>query len=157
MRIAPETVAMSGEEYRQHVDLMRHQQEVLRCLLALDIPGIRKVWKEIVPHLDQPESDWDALRAMHEARVRMLRISPQQKRYSEHWLRELESKTRIAAAVGVAVKALNSEIVERARDVQSAQVEAVLAAVKDGVDIEAEVPELHRRMKIARQSVYRVR
>ena len=74
-------VALSGEEYRQHVELMRNQREVLRCLFALDIPGIRKVWKQMAPHLDQPESDWDALRTMHEARVRMLRISPQQKRY----------------------------------------------------------------------------
>jgi hypothetical protein len=154
MRVAPETVAMNGEQYRQHIELMRHQREVLRCLLALDIPGIRKVWKEMAPHLDQPESDWDALRAMHEARVRMLRISPQQKRYSEHWLRELESKTRIAAAVGIAVKAFKSENTERARDVQAAQVEAVLVAVKDGVDIEAEVPEIHRRMKLARQKIY---
>jgi hypothetical protein len=153
MRVAPEMVAMNGEQYRQHVDLMRHQQEVLRCLLALDIPGIRKVWKEMAPHLDQPESDWDALRAMHEARVRMHRISPQQKRYSEHWLRELESKTRITAAVGIAVKAFKSENAERARDMQSAQVEAVLLAIKDGVDIEANVPEIHRRMKLARQRV----
>jgi hypothetical protein len=156
MRIAPQTVAMNGEQYRQHIELMRHQQEVLRCLLALDIPGIRKVWKEMAPHLDQPESDWDALRAMHEARVRMLRISPQQKRYSEHWLRELESKTRIAAAVGVAVKAFKSENIERARDAQSAQVEAVLMAVKDGVNLEAEVAEVHRRMKLAKAKITRL-
>jgi hypothetical protein len=127
---------------------------VLRCLIALDIPGIRRVWKQMAPHLDQPESDWDALRTMHEARVRMLRISPQQKKYSEHWLRELESKTRIAAAVGIAIKAFKSENTQRARDLQGEMAEAVLLAVRDGVNIESEVPEVHRRMAAARQRIH---
>ena len=154
MQVASKMVAMNGEEYRQHVELMRNQREVLRCLIALDIPGIRKVWKQMAPHLDQPESDWDALRTMHEARIRMLRISPQQKRYSEHWLRELENKTRIAAAVGIAIKAFKAENAQRARDLQGEMAEAVLLAVRDGVNIESEVPEVHRRMAAAKQKIH---
>jgi hypothetical protein len=155
MRVSFDMVTLDADAYRRHVDLMRHQQEVLRCLIALDVAGIRRVWKNIAPHLDQPESDWDALRTMHEARIRMARISPQQKRYSEHWLRDLENKTKIAAAVGIAVKALGGDNVERANQVQAAMSEAVIVAVRDGVDIENEVPEVHRRMKIAKLKIYR--
>lgn len=154
MRVAANTVAMSGEEYRQHVELMRHQREILRCVSALDVAGIRKVWKEMAPHLDQPEDDWTALRTMHEARVRMLHISPQGKRYSEHWLRELRHKSRIVAAVGIAIKAMRPENRQRALDVQAAMADAVLLAIKDGVDIEAEVAEVHRRMAVARRKVH---
>ena len=136
MQIASEMVALSGEEYRQYVEMRRHEREILRCLLVLDIPGIRKVWKEMAPHLDQPESDWDALRTMHEARIRMLRISPQQKRYSEHWLRELENKTRVAAAVGIAIKPFKAEYAQRAADMRHEMAEAVLLAVREGVNIE---------------------
>ena len=51
MQIASEMVALSGEEYRQYIEMRRHEREILRCLLVLDIPGIRKVWKEMAPHL----------------------------------------------------------------------------------------------------------
>jgi hypothetical protein len=154
MQVTSEMVALNGEEYRHYLETRRYEREILRCLIALDVPGIRKVWKQMAPHLDQPESDWDALRTMHEARMRMLRISPQHKRYSEHWLRELESKTRIAPAVGIAIKAFKTENAQRARDVQGEMAEAVLVAVRDGVSIENEVPEVHRRMKLARQKVH---
>jgi hypothetical protein len=108
------------------------------------------VWKATAPHLDQPESDWQALHIMHMARVRMQHLSPQQKRYSEHWLRDLKGKTRIAAAVGIAVKPRSGDSRERARDVTFAMGEAVLLAIKDGVDIDLEAPEVRKRMASAR-------
>lgn len=149
MRVLPEAVSLGADDFRRHRDLLRHQREILRCLVALDVAGIRRVWKEMAPHLDQPESDWDALRTMHEARIRMEKLSPEQKRYSEHWLREMKNKTKIAAAVGIAVKALRGEDRERAANIQAAMSEAVLVAIKDGVNIETEIAELHRRMKAA--------
>ncbi len=153
MRINGELVKLDGKTYREHVELMHHQREILRCLTVLDIAGMRKVWREMSPHLDQPESDWDALHTMHEARVRMATISPQQKRYSEHWLREHKSKTRVAVAVGIICKSLSKAGADRARDVQHEMSEAVRLAVRDGVDIEVEVEETHARMKRARQKV----
>jgi hypothetical protein len=153
MRINGELVKLDGKTYREHVELMHHQREILRCLTVLDIAGMRKVWKEMSPHLDQPESDWDALHTMHEARVLMKTLSPQQKCYSEHWLREHKNKMRVAAAVGIIVKSMSNAGRERARDVQHEMSEAVLLAIRDGVDIEHDVPELHQRMKRARQRV----
>ena len=91
---------------------------------------------------------------MHEARIRMLRISPQQKRYSEHWLRELANKTRVAAAVGIAIKPFKAEYAQRAADMRHEMSEAVLVAVRDGVNIESEVPEVHRRMAAAKQKIH---
>ena len=155
MRVDPGMVSMDAGAYRQHLELMRHQREILRCLTQLDVAGMRRVWREMAPHLDQPESDWDALRTMHEARVRMSTLSPQQKRYSEHWLRELRHRTRIAAAVGIAVKAAKEENRQRASDAQAEMSLAVLDAVRDGVDIETEVAEVHRRMKLAWQRTHR--
>jgi hypothetical protein len=155
MRINGELVKLDGKTYREHVELMHHQREILRCLTVLDITGMRKVWREMSPHLDQPGSDWEALHIMHEARVRMATISPQQKRYSEHWLREHKSKTHIAAAVGIIVKSMSSAGRERARDVQGEMSEAVLLAVRDGVDIEHEIAEMHDRMMRAKQRVIR--
>lgn len=155
MRINGDLVGLKAEDYRRKIDLLRYEFEILRCLLELDIAGIRKVWKEMSPHLDQPESDWQTLRIMHEARIRMRNISPLQKRYSEHWLRELESKTRIAAAVGIIVKSLSKAGAGRAQDVQAEMSEAVVQAVKDGVDIELEVKETHARMARARQRIIR--
>jgi hypothetical protein len=154
MRILPEMVAMNGEQYRAHVELLCNQREILRCLTVLDIPGIRKVWSQMAPHLDQPESDWVALRTMHEARIRMERLSPQQKKYSEHWLRELKNKTKTAAAVGIAIKPFKADNAQRVRDLQGEMAEAVLLALREGVNIESEVPEVHRRMKLARQKVH---
>lgn len=154
MRVRHEVVGMNGADYRAHVELMRNQREILRCLLALDVAGIRKVWHTMAPHLDQPATDWEALRTMHEARVRMNQISPQAKRYSEHWLRELQHKTTIARAVGIAVRAWRQENAQRALDVREAMSDAVLQAVRDGVDLEREVPEVHRRMKIAARKIH---
>lgn len=155
MRLAPALVSMGADEYRNHVRDMVADRDLWRSILALDISGFRNACFARAPHLPQPESDWQALHVMHLARTHMVHISPQQKRYSEHWLRELQNKTRIAAAVGIAVKASKAENRERAAHVQAAMSEAVVQAVKDGVDIELEVSEVHRRMRIARRRIHK--
>jgi len=155
MRLNGNVVGLDAVSFRQHVQDMVNDRDIWRCLLSLDVNGFRNATRAPAPHLPQPESDWQALYVMHLSRVRMLHISPQQKRYSEHWLREIAPKTRIAAAVGIAVKARNAESAERASDVQAAMSEAVIAAVKEGIDIEIEVPEVHRRMKLARAKIVR--
>lgn len=155
MRLSPDMVSMGADEYRNHVRDMVNDRDLWRSILALDIDGFRKAAYARAPHLPQPESDWQALHVMHLARTQMVHISPQQKRYSEHWLREIAGKTRIAAAVGIAVKASKAENRERAAHVQAAMSEAVIQAVKDGVDIDLEVPEVHRRMRIAKRKIHR--
>lgn len=151
MQLNGKLVSLDAADYRRQIEHMRYEREILRCLIELDVSGIRKLWREMAPHLDQPENDWQALRTMHEARVRMKHISAQQKRYSEHWLREHKEKTMIVNAVGIMVKSLSGSGADRASDIQSEMGEAVLRAINDGVDIEAEVPELHARMKAARE------
>jgi hypothetical protein len=153
VQFPPELVGMNADEYRRHVELVLHQQEIKRCLLELDVSGIRKVWGDAAPHLDQPDSDWEALRAMHMARVQMKNISPQAKRYSEHWLKELKGKTRIAASVGIVVGTLRRDDRERAEHVKAEMVEAVLLAHREGVDLDLEAPEVQRRMRVAHQKV----
>ena len=153
MQIDRRLVDLDADAYRRQVQDMANDREIWRSIVALDITRFRNACYARAPHLPQPEDDWQALHVMHLARVRMNSISPQQKRYSEHWLRELASKTRIAAAVGIAIKAWSIENKERAFHVQSAMSEAVIQAVKDGVDIETEIPEVHYRMKIARSKI----
>jgi len=153
MRLNGSLVGLGADDYRQQVHNICADRDIWRSLVALDINGFRNATRARAPYLPQPESDWQALYIMHLARVRMLHLSPQQKRYSEHWLREMAPKTRIAAAVGIAVRARNAGSVERAAQVQAAMSEAVLEAVKAGVDIETEVVEVHRRMKLARQKI----
>ena len=90
---------MSGEEYRQHVELMPIQREILRCIMELDVDGIRKVWQYRWRRTSISRNpDWDACAPCMRRGSACSKISPQQKRYSEHWLRELEGKTRIAAS-----------------------------------------------------------
>jgi hypothetical protein len=155
MRFPADLVMLDAAALKQHVELQRHQREIKRCLLQFDVAGIRKVWKETAPHLDQPESDWQALRIIHMARVRMESLSPQQKRYSQAWLREHDINSKIVAAVGIAVKPRSSDDRTRASDVTAAMSDAVLQAVKDGVDLDLEVPEVRKRMSDARQKLLR--
>jgi hypothetical protein len=155
MRLNGDLVGLDALSYRQQVHDMCADRDIWRSLVSLDVNGFRNACHARAPHLPQPESDWQALYIMHLARMRMLHISPGQRRYSEHWLREIAPKARIAAAVGIAVKARNADSAERAQHVQAAMSEAVIEAVKDGVDIESEVPEVHRRMKLARAKIVR--
>jgi len=72
-----------------------------RCLAALDIAGIRKLWRDAAPHLPQPQSDDEVLETMHRARAKMTTIPAAARAYSERWLAERE-RMRIAEAVGYA-------------------------------------------------------
>lgn len=155
MRVMADLVGLDAVDYQRTVHNMASDRDLWRSLVALDIDGFRKACQARAPHLPQPESDWQALQIMHLARIQMKAISPQQKRYSEHWLREWENKTRVVAAVGIAIKAFRPENAERAAQVQAAMSDAVLLAVKDGVDLNLETAEVIRRMSVARKKVHR--
>lgn len=89
-----------------------------RCLLELDVPGIRAIWAKLSPHLPQPKDDKEALAALHVARTAAESVPFKHRAYSHRWLTEralpsqLPNKLkpsaeqvvpRIATSVGIAV------------------------------------------------------
>ncbi len=61
---------------------------VRRCLIDLDVPGIRALWAKISPHLPQPKDDGDALAALHAARTASDSVPLRMRAYSHRWLTE---------------------------------------------------------------------
>lgn len=57
-----------------------------RCLVECDVPGIRQLWKHVAPHLGQPETDSEALVAIHHARTQAVSIPFRLRAYSHRWL-----------------------------------------------------------------------
>jgi len=91
--------------------------EMRRCLEALDIAGIRRLWRHAAPGMPQPESDDDALIAIHIARTASETIDFKLRAYSHSWLAERDIPSqlpdslrpraerlypRVAEAVGIA-------------------------------------------------------
>lgn len=120
-----------------------------RCLLALDVPGIRRLWLHMSPHMAQPTSDDQALEMMHLARSKMQKISSRARQYSEAWLKERRT-TVVATAVGISVRELGNRQSARTRAMEHAMSQSVLLAVRDGVDLVTDAAEVKRRMEIAR-------
>jgi hypothetical protein len=114
---------------------------VRRCLMELDVPGIRAAWATLAPHLPQGASDAETLVAMHRARTGAESIPLNMRAYSHRWLLErgypsgLPDRLRprvdqtqpvIVDGVGVAVKAasaLTVPIVGHVREAMSSAVE----------------------------------
>src|SRR3972149_4065810 len=120
-----------------------------QCLIDLDVNGMRRLHAEASPHLPQPETDDEVLCTMHLARTKMDKhLSPFLRRYSEDWLRERAKKGRVVSAVGIIVSSLSSgpKTKERVLSTQHEVSESVNQAVKDGVNLETEVPEVRQRM-----------
>lgn len=63
-----------------------HGAAVLRCLLNLDIEGMRKLHAYINPHLPAAGSDNDVLVSMHHARTQMEPVPLKLRAYSHRWL-----------------------------------------------------------------------
>lgn len=134
---------------------MEHDAEFRRCLLELDVAGIRALWQHLSPGLPQPQSEDETLHTIHLARVGMATLPAQQRAYSEAWLKERQTG-RIVRAVGIAVGVhgdLDPVRRERTQELQSAMSEAVTQAIQDGVDLATETPEIQRRMREARQKL----
>lgn len=133
---------------------MEHSQEFLRCLTTLDIPGVRKLWHHVAPHLHQPQTDEEALHTLHLARSRMEKQLPASLvTYSKNWLQERQTG-RIAHAVGIAVGfhgEPDKRKINRALNTRGEMEHAVAVAIQDGVDLEFESDEVKRRMMVARE------
>lgn len=134
---------------------MTHAAEFKRCLLQLDITGMRKLWAYVAPHLTQPLTDAATLHTMHLARTKSASVPVALKEYSEDWLAEHETQ-KVSSAVGISVRA-PAHRQNQAVDLRGAMSDAVMGAYRAGVDLDKEAPEVRRRIHAARVKVYRGR
>lgn len=125
---------------------MSYANEFRRCLEELDIAGIRKLWRDISPHLPQPGSDAEALATLHHARTEAGSIAIRLRAYSHHWLLDhglpsglpdaLKPEAerlypRSSEAVGIAVRASSPIMREIVPEIRGAMEAAVLEAYAD--------------------------
>src|SRR5579872_6695472 len=66
--------------------MTKHSAEFRRCLVELDVAGVRKLWRHVSPHLPQPASDADALATIHVARTQTESIPLKLRAWSHRWL-----------------------------------------------------------------------
>lgn len=132
---------------------LAHAAEFRRCLVQLDIEGIRRLWAHVSPNLPQPKDDAEALHTLHLARTKCDNLPLKLRAYSQAWLDERVRRPAIANAVGVAVLA-PAHRMRRALDIRHDMLNAVDVAYRDGVDLDKEAAEVTRRMNIARQKHY---
>lgn len=62
--------------------------EFRRCLVGLDIAGIKAIWGHAFPNMPQPSSDEQALLCLHMARTQAKSIQFPLRAYSHRWLTE---------------------------------------------------------------------
>jgi hypothetical protein len=129
---------------------LKHGAEFRRCLIELDVKGIRRLWQHVSPHLPQPKSDDEALHTLHLARTKVPNLPSHLREYSAAWLKEREGK--VAWGVGVSVIA-PARRAQRALEVREAMNEAVRDSIKAGVCLETEADEVRNRMAKARDAV----
>lgn len=126
-----------------------HAAEFRRCLVELDIVGMRRLWNHVSPHLPQPKTDADVVMTMHAARVQMATLPEDKRAYSEAWLSERGLLDRVVTTVGISVVA-PSRRRKQALAIRHAMSESVLDSYKAGIDLDKDAVEVKRRMMIAR-------
>lgn len=65
---------------------MGHEVQMRRCLEALDIEGIKKLWAHLAPHMVTGSTDHDILMSLHMARTQAKSIALKLRAYSHRWL-----------------------------------------------------------------------
>jgi hypothetical protein len=121
--------------------------EFNRCLVELDVAAIRRLWAATSPGAHQPQSDLEALIALHHARTQAESVPFNLRAYSHRWLceRDLPSGLpdelkpraervypKIVEAVGVSVKAMSEASIPLAKAIERAMSDAVEEAYADG-------------------------
>lgn len=91
---------------------MPHAAEFRRCLEALDVAGIRALWAHVSPHLPQPQSDADALMALHNARTQTGSLALKLRVYSHRWLLERGLPSALPDALKPSAERLYPRVVE---------------------------------------------
>lgn len=111
-----------------------YADEFRRCLIELDIKGMRAIWSHVAPHLPAG-TDEQVLATMHRARTESVTMPLNLRQYSHEWLTErgipsgLPEKGRpvIVEAVGISVN-FSSDVLRSAKPI----IERVMAdAVED--------------------------
>ena len=69
---------------------MIYSDELRRYLVECDIPGVKRLWAHVAPHLPQPENDYIALATIHRARTEAESIPFGLRAYSHRWLLDHE-------------------------------------------------------------------
>jgi phage gp29-like protein len=120
--------------------------EFRRCLIEVDVVGVRRVWAHQHPGLPQPPDDEDVLASLHIARTASQSVPFKLRAYSHAWCSErglpsqLPDQMRPAAeriypvitpAVGIAVKARTSSGLAAALVIRGAMENAVQEAIAD--------------------------
>jgi hypothetical protein len=126
-----------------------------RCLLALDVPGMKRLWRETSPHLHQPQSDDEMLETMHRARVGMNSVPADMRDCSVRWLEE-RARMRTMQAVGVATSAKDPGLRDALLGGMTRAVESALAggvAPTDAKTIHPLVWDARDKIKHGRVSV----
>jgi hypothetical protein len=124
-----------------------HAAEFLRCLINLNVEGIRKLWAHVQPNLPQPKNDSEALIALHMARTSSTRLPVRYRAYSHAWLIErglpsqlpdhLKPKAErlypvVRDAVGISVNTTSAMFEPMIVPVRTAMENAVLDAYAEG-------------------------
>jgi hypothetical protein len=131
----------------------KYADEYRRCLLELDVVGIRKLWAHTNPGLPQPTTDDAALHTLHLARTMIEDFPAHLQDYSREWLKERAALDcrRLAKAVGVAVLLPTPGREAQGHDVRDAMSDSVKDSIRAGIDIDHEAAEVKRRMFLARE------
>lgn len=124
-----------------------YNTEFSRCLVELDVVGIRKLWAHTNPGLPQPKNDEQTLITLHMARTSTNSLALRLRAYSHSWLTErgfpsglpdeLKPKAermypRVVNAVGVSVNFTAKELKPAAALIEKSMSESVLGLYADG-------------------------
>jgi len=121
-------------------------------MINLDVTGVRRLWRIVSPGTPQPETDEEALHALHLARTKARFVPAKYREYSQAWLDERERKI-VAHAVGVAVGMESTKYIEANMEMAFEMSEAVATAHKDGVPLKEDAVEVTRRMRLVRAAL----
>ena len=141
---------------------MKHSAELRRCLVETDLTGLMAVWRDAAPHLAELPP-FEALKAMHMARIEAKSIPSKLKRYSLRWLAEHDielidgkwvgglpkAPSGVVEAVGIASLSMSGDMAFSRRIVTAMQ-DALLEGLERNI---IDPPMQREAMLKARQAV----
>jgi hypothetical protein len=124
-------------------------QAFRRCIIDLDVIGVRRIWRLVAPGMPQLETDEETLHALHLARTKARFVPAKYRDYSQAWLDERQRKI-VAHAVGVAVGIQDARYTEANMEMAAEMSGAVSNAHQEGVPLHEDAAEVTRRMRRVR-------
>lgn len=127
---------------------MSQSNDDMRLFLeTLDVESARRLWRQVSPHLPQPESEEDALIVLHYARTNSSSIAFKMRAYSHRWLTERNIPSglpdylrpsaerlypRVVDGVGISVLSTNEIMRPVAKMVRGAMEDVVMDSYANG-------------------------